>query len=127
MWVKPDTVEVGVKQRHRMTNWLKNDRASGNRGNLTVWFDDAHLRKPWTPPRPERRGTPGLHSETATQTCLTIKALFQLPYRATDGVAKSLMRLCQLDLPVPDHTHMSRRLSLIAVMEPRMTGVMEPV
>jgi hypothetical protein len=35
---------------------------------------------------------------------LTIKTLFHLPYRAAEGLLKSLMRLCQLNLPVPDHT-----------------------
>ncbi len=56
-------------------------------------------------PTTGRRGKPGLYSESAFQTCLTIKALFQLPCRATEGVIKSLMRLCHLVLPVPDHTH----------------------
>jgi len=50
---------------------------------------------------------------------LTIKGLFQLPYRATEGLIKSLMRLCQLDLPVPDHTPMSRRAAQLSVKIPR--------
>ena len=84
MPVKPDMVEVGVKQRYRVTNWSEYDRALVNRGNLTIWFDDASIWDQWTPPPPEGRGKPGLYSATAIQTCLTIKALFQLPYRATE-------------------------------------------
>ena len=42
-----------------------------------------------------------------------------MPYRATEGLIKSLMRLCHLDLPVPDHTHMSRRAGEISVKIPR--------
>lgn len=45
--------------------------------------------------------------------------LFRLPYRATEGLMKSLMRLNGLDLPVPDHTHMSRRAAQLAVEVPR--------
>ena len=105
MRVKPATGGVVLKQRYRVTNWSEYDRALVNRGNLTIWFDDASIRDQWTPPPPVGRGKPGLYSETAIQTCLTIKALFQLPYRATEGVIKSLMRLCHLVLPVPDHTH----------------------
>lgn len=119
MRVKPDTGEVGLKQRYRVTNWSEYDRALVNRGNLTIWFDEASIRDQWTPAPPIGRGKPGLYSDTAIQTCLTIKGLFQLPYRATEGLIKSLMRLCQLDLPVPDHTHMSRRAAQLSVKIPR--------
>jgi hypothetical protein len=119
MRVKPDTDEVGLKQRYRVTNWSEYDRALVNRGNLTIWFDEASIRDQWTPAPPIGRGKPGLYSDTAIQTCLTIKGLFQLPYRATEGLIKSLMRLCQLDLPVPDHTHMSRRAAQLSVKIPR--------
>ena len=119
MRVKPDAVEVGLKQRYRVTNWSEYERALVNRGNLPIWFDEASIRDQWTPAPPVGRGKPGLYSDTAIQTCLTIKGLFQLPYRATEGLIKSLMRLCQLDLPVPDHTHMSRRAAQLTVKIPR--------
>ena len=119
MRVNPDTGEVGLKQRYRVTNWSEYDRALVNRGNLTIWFDDESLRDSWTPPPPVGRGTPGRYSEIALQTCLTIKGLFQLPYRATEGLVRSLMRLCHLDLPVPDHSYMSRRAAELSVQIPR--------
>jgi hypothetical protein len=119
MRVKPDTGEVGLKQRYRVTNWSEYDRALVNRGNLTSGSTTRVFRDQWTPAPPLGRGKPGRYSETAIQTCLTIKRLFQLPYRATEGLLKSLMRLCQLDLPVPDHTHMSRRAAQLSVKIPR--------
>jgi hypothetical protein len=115
MRVKPDTGEATSKQRYRVRNWTQYDRSLVNRGNLTIWFDEASIKENWTPPPPLGRGKPGLYSDTAIQTCLTIKALFQLPYRATEGLMNSLMRLCQLELPVPDHTHMSRRAGALSV------------
>ena len=111
------TSECGSPE-YRVTNRSEYDRALVNRGNLTIWFDEASIRDQWTPAPPVGRGKPGLYSETAIQTC-TIKGLFQLPYRATEGLIKSLMRLCQLDLPVPDHTHMSRRAAQLSVKIPR--------
>ena len=119
MQVKPDMVEVGVKQRYRVTNWSEYDRALVNRGNLTIWFDDASIRDQWTPPPPEGRGKPGLYSATAIQTCLTIKALFQLPYGAAKGLVKPLIHRCQLDLPAPDHTHISPRAAQLALKIPQ--------
>jgi hypothetical protein len=107
------------KYRYRVKNWAEYDRALVNRGNLTIWFDEASIAEKWTPPRPLGRGKPGLYSDVAIQTCLTLKCLFRLPYRATEGLLKSLMRLCALDLPVPDHTHMSRRAATLEVTIPR--------
>lgn len=43
----------------------------------------------------------------------------KLPYRVTEGLMKSLMRLCQLDLAVPDRTHMTLRAGDIAAKIPR--------
>ena len=105
MRAKPETGEVGVKQRYRVTNWSEYDRAPVNRGNLTIWFDEASIRGGWTPPHPIGRGKPGWYSGPAIQTCLTIKTSFQLPYRAAEGLIKSLMHLCRLERPVPDHAH----------------------
>jgi hypothetical protein len=119
MSVKPDTGEVGAEATVPGDELVGVRPGLGQPGNLTIWFDDASIRDQWTPPPPVGRGKPGLYSETAIQTCLTIKALFQLPYRATEGLIKSLMRLCHLDLPVPDHTHMSRRAGELSVKIPR--------
>ena len=107
------------KYRYQVKNWAETDRALVNRGNLTIWFDQASIAQSWTPPRPVGRGKPGTYSDLAIQTCLTLKALFRLPYRATEGLLKSLMRLSALDLPVPDHTHMSRRAATLEVQIPR--------
>lgn len=117
--VKTDDSTAKAKYRYRVTNWAEYDRALVNRGNLTIWFDEASIAENWTPPPPAGRGKPGLYSDVAIQTCLTLKALFRLPYRATEGLLKSLMRLCALDLPVPDHTHMSRRAATLEVKIPR--------
>lgn len=116
---KMDAGTSKPKYRYRVTNWAEYDRALVSRGDLTIWFDEATIKDGWTPPPPVGRGKPGLYSALAIQTCLTLKTLFRLPYRATEGLMKSLMRLNGLDLPVPDHTHMSRRAAQLAVKIPR--------
>ena len=112
-----------AKYRYQVKNWVEYDRALVNRGNLTLWFDEDSIGKTWTPPRPVGRGKPGTYSDVAIQTCLTLKTLFRLPYRATEGLLKSLMRRCALDLPVPDHTHLSRRAATLEVKIPRRPRV----
>jgi Transposase DDE domain len=120
---KTDDSPAKPKYRYQVKNWAEYDRALVNRGNLTIWFDEASIAASWTPLRPVGRGRPGSYSDVAIQTCLTLKTLFRLPYRATEGLLKSLMRLCALDLPVPDHTHMSRRAATLEVKIPRRPRV----
>ncbi len=115
---KRDERTAQPKCRYQVKNWAEYDRALVNRGNLTIGFDEASSVQSWTPPRPVGRGKPGSYSDLAIQTCLTRKALFRLPYRATEGLLKSLMRLSALDLPVPDHTHLSRRAATLEVQIP---------
>ena len=120
---KKDDSPAKAKYRYQVKNWVEYDRALVNRGNLTLWFDEDSIGKTRTPPRPAGRGKPGTYSDVAIQTCLTLKTLFRLPYRATEGLLKSLMRRCALDLPVPDHTHMSRRAATLEVKIPRRPRV----
>ena len=42
-------------------------------------------------------------------TALTLRAMFHLPLRQTEGFVASLIRLMDLDLETPDHTTLSRR------------------
>lgn len=60
-------------------NWAEYDRALVNRGNLTIWFDEASIAKNRTPPKSADRGMPGLYSDVAIQTCLTLETLLRLP------------------------------------------------
>jgi hypothetical protein len=117
--VKKDATTPKVKHQYRVTNWSEYDRALVARGSLTVWFDDETIREGWVPEKTGKRGAPAAYSDLAIQTVLTLKVLFHLPYRATEGLVKSLMRLSGLDLAVPDHTHMSRRAATLTVQIPR--------
>ena len=49
------------------------------------------------------------YSDLAIETALTIRLIFTLPLRQTEGFLTSLFGLMGLDLPAPDHTTRSRR------------------
>ena len=108
-----------VKAQYRVTNWREYDRALVERGSLTVWFDEEYVREHWRPEANGKRGAPFLYSDLAIQVLLMMKGVFHLPYRALEGFARSLMRLMNLPLPVPDHTHLSRRAQTLRVVIPR--------
>jgi hypothetical protein len=46
----------------------------------------------------------------AIKAALTIRMVFHLPLRQTEGFLRSLAQLLEIKLPIPDHTTLSRRL-----------------
>src|SRR3954471_3763348 len=106
------------KQRRKVTNWPAYDASLRQRGSLTVWFSEEAIAAWRAEPRTTRGGQPW-YSELAILTALTLRAVFRLAYRQTEGLIGSLMRLLGLDLPVPDHTTLSRRAATLEVPRPR--------
>ena len=64
-----------------------------------------------------RRATPLLGLAIAT--ALTLRAVFGLALRQTEGLIGSIIALLGLNLAVPDHTTMSRRAETLEVPRPR--------
>ena len=56
-------------------------------------------------------GRPQIYSDLAIETALTLRLLFKLPLRQTEGFLRSLFNIMKVDLAVPDHTTLSRRNS----------------
>jgi hypothetical protein len=54
-------------------------------------------------------------SDLAVETSLIVRAVFHQPLRQTEGLVGSLLELMGLDLPVPDHSTLSRRARTLAV------------
>src|SRR3954471_2808820 len=96
------------KQRHRVTDWAAYEAALRQRGSLTVWFTDEAVAAWRGAPRTTRGGQPR-YSPLAIITALTLRAVFRLGLRRTEGLLGSVLRLLGLALTVPDHTTLSRR------------------
>src|SRR5215203_1737213 len=108
-------------QKHKVTNWPAYDASLRQRGSLTVWFTDEAISAWTAEPRTTRGGQPW-YSELAILTALTLRSVIRLAYRQTEGLIGSLMRLLGLDLPVPDHTTLSRRAATLEVPRPRSSS-----
>ena len=59
----------------------------------------------------------------AITTALTLRAVFRLALRQTEGLIGSVVRLLGLDLAVPDHSTLSRRAETLRVVRPRSNSV----
>ena len=102
------------KPRYKVTNWAAYDAALRQRGSLTVWVSEEAIAA-W---RAEARTTPGgqpHYSALAIGTALTLRAVFRLGLRQTEGLLGSILQLLGLDLAVPDHTTLSRRAATLVL------------
>src|SRR3954468_21157849 len=98
------------------------NEALRQRGSLTVWFTDEVIAAWKAAPRTRPGGQPH-YSDLAITTALTLRAVFHLPLRQTEGLIGSVLQLLGLDLPVPDFSTLSRRAqSLELPAQPHSTG-----
>jgi hypothetical protein len=114
------------RQKHKVTNWREYDASLRQRGSLTVWFTDEAVQAWTAEPRTTRGGQPD-YSPLAILTALTLRAVFRLPFRQTEGLIGSVIGLLGLDLAVPDHTTLCRRAETLEVPRPRPRRDGEPV
>ncbi len=114
------------KQKHKLMNWREYDASLRQRGSLTVWFTDEAIEGWRAEPRTTQGGQPW-YSSLAILTALTLKAVFRLALRQTEGLIGSVIGLLGLDLAVPDHTTLCRRAETLEVPRPRPRKDGEPL
>ena len=98
-----------TKSRYRIGNWPEYEAGLRHRGDLTVWLSGDAINS-WREPPSGKPGGQRTFADTAIEAALRIRMIFHLPLRQTEGFLGSLARLLEVDLPIPDHTTLSRRL-----------------
>ncbi|WP_043367225.1 IS5 family transposase [Belnapia sp. F-4-1] len=106
------------KQRQKVINWAEYDAGLRARGSLTVWFT-AEAIDGWRAEARIGRGGQAKYSDLAIATALTLRVVFRLALRQTEGLIGSILQLLGLDLAVPDHSALSRRAETLEVARPR--------
>ena len=108
-----------TKRTYRLRNWKHYNAALVQRGSLTLWISDDMLAV-WL--NQQNSGKPGrsvTYTDTAIFCMATLKEVYHLPLRATQGLTLSIMKLLDVDLPVPDYSTLSRRCTTLEVTLPR--------
>jgi IS5 family transposase len=101
-------VHPKYKTKYRVGNWAEYDRALVQRGDITIWLSPEAIAT-WEPLGVGKRGGQLKYSDVAIETALTLRLIFNLPLRQTEGFLKSLFGMVGIDLSAPDHTTLSRR------------------
>jgi transposase len=96
------------KAKYKVSNWREYDQALQQRGSLTVWVTPEALEA-WAPEKTGGRGRPVSYSDIVIETAVMLRLAMGKPWRQTEGMLRSIIGMLGLDLPVPDHTTLSRR------------------
>ncbi len=101
-------VHPTYKTKYRVANWPEYERSLVVRGDVTIWLSPEAVAA-WKPAHDGRRGGQLKFSELAIETALTLRLVFHLPLRQTEGFLRSIFGMMGIALAVPDHTTLSRR------------------
>ena len=93
---------------YRVKNWAVYNESLVQRGSLTVWLSQEAIDG-WRYAGPSQRGAQFLYSDQAIETALTLRKLFGLALRQTEGFVQSLLSMLDLDLSAPNYSTLSRR------------------
>jgi hypothetical protein len=113
------------KQKRKVTNWAAYDASLRQHASLTVWFSDDAIAGWKAAPRTTRGGQ-AWYSPLAILTALTLRAVFRLALRQTEGLIGSIIKLLGLTLAVPNYSTLSRRTKTLDVPRVRSTNGAEP-
>ena len=106
---KRSRVHPQYKTKYRIRNWSTYDRSLVQRGNITLWFTPDAIAA-WTPATTGKRGAQAKYSDLAIEVALTVRLVYGLALRQTEGFLQSISTLLDLGLRIPDNTTLSRRL-----------------
>lgn len=112
---------MAKKTLYRIKNWKEYNASLVARGSVTLWISD-DARKGWLERGPRRRGHPVVFSDSAILTALTLRAVYRLPLRQTEGFLLSIFDLLGSNLPVPDYSTLSLRARNLRVDLPRQAS-----
>ena len=115
-----------AKSRYRVRNWRKYEAGLPKRRDLTVCFSDDALDS-WRAPPSGKPGGQRTYADIAIEAALTIRMVFHLPLRQTEGFLCSLVQMLEVEIPIPDHTTLSRRLKKLGELSFRVVEGNRPI
>jgi hypothetical protein len=99
------------KQKRKVTNWPTYNASLRRRGSLTLWFSEEAIAGWRAAPRTTRGGQ-AWYSPLAILAALTLRTVFRLALRQTEGLIGSIIDLLGLSLAVPTYSTLSRRAEM---------------
>lgn len=96
------------KKKYKVRNWKEYNESLVKRGALDVWVEKSVLKQ-WRAKPTGKPGAQPIYSDLAIQLTLQLGKVFSQKLRQTEGLVKSIFKLMNIDLEVPDHSTIGRR------------------
>jgi len=109
-----------AKRQYRIRNWRDYNSALVQRGSLTLWVEQGVAGCWRDTAAPVKRGRRRFYSDLAITCALTLREVYHLPLRSTQGLVSSVLRLLGAELPAPHYSTLSRRAASLYVRLPRL-------
>jgi len=103
-----------LREKYKLTNWSAYNKSLKNRGKLRIWLSD-DVKSSWLYTASQKPGGEIIYSDVCIEFCLTIKHLYGLAYRQTEGFIEDIFELCGIDLPVPSYSQIQRRSKTVKI------------
>jgi Transposase DDE domain len=107
-----------MNPQYRIRNWSEYNTGLKKRGSLTLWLEESALAGWLTSQQSSKPGASLYYSDSAITTMATLKAVYHLPGRQCQGFLESIFQLMEIELSVPDHSTLSRRLGQLSIQLP---------
>lgn len=102
-------------------DWSKYTAAAKKSGEVTFYISREAISKWENETLTGGRGASDTYSDIAIETCLTLRAVYRLSLRKTNGFVYSILQMMKLKLRCPDYTTLCRRAQTLKITFERPT------
>jgi len=104
-----------AQKAYRVRNWRQYNEALVQRGSITFWFSEEVVKNWHIDDSSKSRGRPRKYSDMAMTCGLTLKAVFKLSFRATEGFVRSLIERMGIKAEAPDYSLFCKRQKTLKI------------
>lgn len=101
---------------YRVTNWKQYNESLIHRGDATLLAGGRHDPRLGHENLQPKVGRPFTYSNAAVRCLLSLREVFGLTYRQTEVFGRSLVRLMDADVAIPDYTSLQKRAAKMEIM-----------
>ncbi len=119
---------MAMEVKYKPCNWSDYNKALVERGRLSLWFNSEDLQN-WYDLNNTvvGQGATRVYSDWTITILNTLRFLFNMTLRATQGFVESLLKLMKIRLKVPHYSTLSRRLEKLSCDLSNRLALDEPI
>lgn len=102
-------------KQYKVKIWSQYNKSLVDRGDFTLWLDE-DVVVDWEHGNDHPKvGRPYLFSDSAILSLLSLREVFRLTYRQTEGFGRVLVRVMNVDVEISDYSSLQKRSSKLDV------------